>query len=103
MVDILDKGCYTMFLHERSDTMSKRYTHNYLAQWEHGLHGDSDSTEFYTEQFETEAAEYLRGCDSDNVGGVVLYLRGGDEVAFFDYENLVGSIYELGGRRSDEI
>jgi hypothetical protein len=79
-----------------------RYTHNYFAQWEADAHGDENSSEFFTEQFEREAAEYLRGCDSDDVGGVVLYLRGGDEVAFFDYENLVGSIYELGGKRSDE-
>ena len=54
------------------------------------------------EQFEIEAAEYLRGCDSDDVGGVVLYLRGGDEVAFFDYEMLVGSVYDITGKRSYE-
>ena len=80
-----------------------RYTHDYMPQWQQAAHGDHVSSEFYTELFEREAAEYLRGCDSDDVGGVVLYLRGGDEVAFFDYENLVGSIYELGGKRSDEI
>ena len=79
------------------------YTYDYFAQYQANKHGDEASTEFYTEQFEREAAEYLRGCDSDDVGGVVLYLRGGEEVAFFDYENLVGSIYELGGRRSDEF
>jgi len=80
-----------------------RYTYDYFAEYEANKHGNEDSSEFYTEQFEREAADYLRGCDSDDVGGVVLYLRGGEEVAFFDYENLVGSIYELGGRRSDEF
>ena len=55
------------------------------------------------ERFEREFAEYLRGCDSDNVGGVVLYLRGGEEVAFFDYENAHGSIYELGNKHASEV
>ena len=55
------------------------------------------------ERFEREFADYLRGCDSDNVGGVVLYLRGGEEVAFFDYENAHGSIYELGNKRASEV
>ena len=55
------------------------------------------------ERFEREFADYLRGCDSDNVGGVVLYLRGGEEVAFFDYENAHGSIYELGNKHASEV
>jgi hypothetical protein len=55
------------------------------------------------ERFEREFADYLRGCDSDNVGGVVLYLRGGEEVAFFDYENAHGSIYELGNKYASEV
>lgn len=55
-----------------------------------------------TELFEKEAAEYLRGCDSDDVGGVILYMRAGDEVAFFDYEMLVGSVYEITGKHSWE-
>jgi len=52
--------------------------------------------------FEEEAADYLRGCDSDDVGGVVRYLRAGDEVAFFDYEMMVGSVYEITGKYSHE-
>ena len=55
------------------------------------------------ERFEREFADYLRGCDSDNVGGVVLYYRAGEEVAFFDYENAHGSIYELGNKYASEV
>jgi len=53
-------------------------------------------------RFEQEFAEHLRGCDSNDVGGVVLYLRGGEEVAFFDYENFHGSVYALGHKRASE-
>lgn len=54
-------------------------------------------------RFEEEFANYLRGCDSDNVGGVILYFRAGEEVAFFDYENAHGSIYELGNKHASEV
>ncbi len=86
--------------------MSKRYTHNYMSQWEQGAHSisDRDSTEFYTDLFELEAAEHLQGLVRDDVGGVILYWDSqGQEAAYFDYENLVGSIYSITGRRSDEI
>jgi hypothetical protein len=52
--------------------------------------------------FEKEAADYLRGTDSDDVGGVIIYTVAGDEVAFFDYEVGVGSVYELTGLHSWE-
>ena len=84
--------------------MSKRYTHNYLPLWEQQQHGDSDSCEFYTELFEKEAQEHLQGLQRDDVGGVVCYYDSeGQEAAYFDYENLVGSIYAITGKRSDEI
>lgn len=53
-------------------------------------------------RFEREFADYLRGCDSNDVGGVIVYLRGGEEVAFFDYENFHGSVYALGHKRASE-
>ena len=84
--------------------MTKRYTHDYLSQWEQGLHGNSDSTEFFTEQFEREAAEHLQGLVREDVGGVICYYDAeGEEAAYFDYENLVGSVYALTGFRSYEI
>ena len=55
-----------------------------------------------TLRFEREFADYLRGCDSEDVGAVIIYLRGGEEVAFFDYENFHGSVYELGHKRASE-
>lgn len=81
-----------------------RYTHNYEAQYDADAHGDEDSSEYYTEQFEREAAEYLQGLTREDVGGVVCYYDAeGLEAAYFDYENLVGSIYAITGKRSDEI
>jgi len=53
-------------------------------------------------RFEREFADHLRGCDSNDVGGVVVYLRAGEEVAFFDYENFHGSVYALGHKRASE-
>ena len=53
-------------------------------------------------RFEREFADYLRGCDSEDVGAVIIYLRGGEEVAFFDYENFHGSVYALGHKRASE-
>lgn len=81
-----------------------RYTHNYLAQYEREAHGDEDFREYYTEQFQREAAEHLQGLEADDAGGIILYYNSkGEEAAYFDYENLVGSIYSITGRRSDEI
>jgi len=73
------------------------YTHNYLAQYNMLAHGDADSMDYYTARFEAEAAAYLEGATREDVGAVMLYLRDGDEVAYFDYENLVGSVLALGG------
>lgn len=73
------------------------YTHDYLAQFNIGAHGDADFMEYYTARFEAEAAAYLEGSERQDVGAVMLYLRDGAEVAYFDYENLVGSVLALGG------
>ena len=84
--------------------MSKRYTHNYLPQWEQGQHGDENSCEFYSDLFERESSEHLQGLRAEDVGGVICYYDSdGLEAAYFDYENLVGSIYAVTGYRSDEI
>ena len=80
---------------------------NYVSQFEDMYNSDTEidmediEHELIT-RFEQEFAEYLRGCDSEDVGGVVLYLRAGEEVAFFDYENFHGSVYELGHKRASE-
>lgn len=51
--------------------------------------------------FERDAAEHLAGSTSEDVGAVVLYYRDGVEIAYYDYENYVGSVYALGGTSAD--
>jgi len=80
---------------------------NYVSQFEDMYNSNteidvSDIEHELITRFEQEFAEYLRGCDSEDVGGVIVYLRGGEEVAFFDYENFHGSVYELGHKRASE-
>ena len=87
--------------------MTERYTHDYTADYAamraRGL-WRFEITEAMIERFEREAAEYLRGCVSKDVGAVVLYMDSeGEQAAYFDYENFVGSIYCITGRRSYEI
>lgn len=82
-------------------------TANYLSEFEdlYNSNTEIDMDDIEHElitRFEQEFAEYLRGCDSEDVGAVIVYLRGGEEVAFFDYENFHGSIYELGHKRASE-
>ena len=49
-----------------------------------------DAVEELTERFETEFADDLRGCDSDDVGGLIVYTNAGDVRAVYDYENFCG-------------
>jgi hypothetical protein len=84
--------------------MSKhQYTHNYLAMYNEGAHGEADFIDYYTELFEREAAAALEGAAREDVGAVMLYTRDDAEIAYFDYENLVGSVYALGGTRADHM
>jgi hypothetical protein len=59
--------------------------------------------EQFIERFEQDYAKSLEGTRSRDVGGVVLYYKARKEVAFFDYENLVGSVYALGGLRASAV
>ena len=59
--------------------------------------------EQFIERFERDYATSLEGTRSRNVGGVMLYYKGRKEVAFYDYDNLVGSVYELGGLRASAV
>jgi len=49
-----------------------------------------DAETVLAERFETEFAEHLRGCDSDDIGGLLVYVRAGTVAAVYDYENFVG-------------
>lgn len=92
-----------MLTHRREHTHMKHYTHDYQSLYNANTHGTADSCEYYTQIFERDAAEHLEGLDAYNVGGVVVY-RDAErrELAWFDYENLVGSVHALGGTASTE-
>jgi hypothetical protein len=84
--------------------MAKTYSHDYLDLYIADAHGDECASEFYTEMFEREAREHLRKLRAKDVGAVILYMdTEGREAAYFDYENMRGSVYTITGRRSDEI
>ena len=88
-------------------TLQASLSVNYTEAFEDMYNSDTeididDIAHELTLRFEREFADYLRGCDSEDVGAVIIYLRGGEEVAFFDYENFHGSVYELGHKRASE-
>ena len=87
--------------------MTKRYTHDYTADYDAMLARgmwNFEITEAMIERFEREASEHLQGLTAKDVGAVILYMDSeGEEAAYFDYENLVGSIYSITGRRSYEL
>jgi hypothetical protein len=87
--------------------MSK-HTHTYLrnhqfqTQREHAKHvasgqGLSDMQTYYINQFEKDAKEYLSGSERKDEGWRMLYTRDGEEIAYFNYEELTGSVYAKGG------
>jgi hypothetical protein len=49
-----------------------------------------DPVEELTQRFEQQFAEQMRGCDSEDIGGLIVYLRAGEVAAVYDYENFVG-------------
>ena len=82
----------------------KHYTHNYQSLYDADTHSTADTVEYYTQLFEHEAAQHLESLEAHNVGGVVIYRDSeGMERAYFDYENLVGSVQALGGTASCEV
>jgi len=84
-------------------SLSADYSEQFEQMYNENIEVDVDDIAHeLTVRFEQEFAEYLRGCDSEDVGAVIVYRRGGEEVAFFDYENFHGSIYELGHKRASE-
>ena len=84
-----------------------RYTHNYTQQNDElcaqGLAWD-ERAHTLTALFEREAAQHLAGLRAEDMGAVICYMDSkGEEAAWFDYENFVGSIYAVTGKRSTEI
>ena len=77
--------------------MSHVHTHTYIAQYNANAHALEDSIDYYIAQFESDARDSLTDSTRNDVGAVILYYRAGVEIAYFDYENLVGSVYAMGG------
>lgn len=71
---------------------TSKYTHNYITQYNKDVHGDADAQEYYTEQFETETSVLSRSTAND-VGGLIIYMKGKQLVAYYDYENLGGCVF----------
>lgn len=63
------------------------YSETALAEYEAGNDNVGDE---YTLRFEREFADNMRGCDSDDIGGLVVYTRAGEVCAVYDYENFAG-------------
>lgn len=50
--------------------------------------------ELYTDLFERTMHKLVLNTERDDVGGVYIYYRAGERVAWFDYENMWGGRYE---------
>ena len=71
---------------------TSKYTHNYLKQYKRDVHGDADHAEYYTELFEAETKVLARSTAND-VGGLIIYMQGTKLIAYYDYENLGGTVF----------
>lgn len=60
-----------------------------VAEYEAGMGNGIDK---YTSKFETEHAATLAETKSDDIGGLIVYLRADTVVAVYDYENFCGWI-----------
>jgi len=65
------------------------YSSQAVAEYEQGM---GDRIDEYTEQFERDYSVALTGADSDDIGGLIVYVRDSKPVAVYDYENFVGWI-----------
>ena len=64
---------------------------NYSVEAEAAYNAGNDNViNEYTLRFEQDCAEVLRGCDSDDIGGLIVYTNAGDVRAVYDYENFCG-------------
>jgi len=73
------------FINETAPTVS--YEVQAMAEYEAGL---GDGIDKYTTQFETDFADALRGCDNDDIGGLIVYVNADEVRAVYDYENFCG-------------
>jgi hypothetical protein len=87
--------CYNTFLNAKGAQMYSiecintmqtvvNYCAEAVAEYEQGL---GDGIEKYTDRFEAEYAESLKGTTTDDIGGLIVYLRESKPVMVYDYEN----------------
>ena len=67
-------------------------THDYMLDYEAEVHADADHSDYYTEQFEL-ATSVLERSVANDVGGIIIYMNNAELVAYFDYENLCGTVF----------
>ena len=78
---------------ELTEVKTVDYSKDYEMLYDEGME-PVDCREIFIDLFERTMLELLRGTDCDNVGGVLIYYRAGEPVAWFDYENMWGGRYE---------
>ena len=78
---------------ELTHVVTVDYSKDYEMLYAEGME-PVDCRAIFIDLFERTMSEVLRGTDRDNVGGVLVYYRAGDPVAWFDYENMWGGRYE---------
>ena len=74
-------------------------THDYMTRYDADEHEASidadeysDHIDYYTAQFEDDTTVLQRSTAHD-VGGIILYMNTNELVAFYDYENLCGTVF----------
>lgn len=78
---------------ELAEIITVNYSVDYDMLYDEGK-SPAECAELFTDLFERTMHAVLRGTDRDNVGGVFIYYRAGEPVAWFDYENMWGGRYE---------
>lgn len=69
------------------------YSADYDMLYEEGWEWEQ-CAENFTNLFELSLAEQLKDCVREDVGAVMIYRRNGQDVYWFDYENMMGGRYE---------
>jgi hypothetical protein len=68
-------------------------THDYMTEYKAEAHGDEDHSDYFTAQFEADTSVLSRSRAND-VGGIIIYMKRKQLVAYFDYENLCGTVFQ---------
>jgi hypothetical protein len=72
---------------DAADAAVEDYGDSAAHRWE--MTGD-DVTDIYIDKFESNHRDVVQGCEVDDVGGLLVYLRKDTVVAVYDYENFKG-------------